>query len=288
MIIGSHVSLKADDYFLGSVQEALSYGANALMIYTGAPQNTIRKSVDTLMIAQGHAALAHANIPLEHVIVHAPYIINLGNTIKKETYELATSFLSKEIERVQAFKAKVIVLHPGAHMGAGTEVGIHSIIQGLNSVLKGVSGITIALETMAGKGTECGRTFEELKAIIDGVENKACISVCLDTCHVHDAGYDVHDVDGLLNHFDKIIGLEYLSVVHINDSKNARGAAKDRHDNIGYGFIGFETLHKYVTHPRLAHLVKILETPYVNDLPPYQTEIDMLRHGRFIAWRDEV
>jgi deoxyribonuclease-4 len=287
MIIGSHVSLKADDYFLGSVNEALSYGANALMIYTGAPQNTIRKSVNTLMIKEGRKALIDANIPIEHVIVHAPYIINLGNTKSADTFELATSFLSKEIERVKAFGAKVIVLHPGAHVGAGSEAGIASIISGLNMVLKGVEGVSIALETMAGKGSECGRTFEEIKAIIDGVENKACISVCLDTCHVHDAGYDVFDVDGLLNHFDEVIGLNYLSVVHINDSKNPVGAGKDRHENLGYGYIGFKTLHEYVTHPKLAHLPKILETPYVQDLPPYQHEIMMLKQGHFNAWRDE-
>jgi deoxyribonuclease IV len=287
MIIGSHVSLKSDDYFLGSVNEALSYGANALMIYTGAPQNTIRKSVNTLMIKEGRKALIDANISIEHVIVHAPYIINLGNTKSADTFELATSFLSKEIERVKAFGAKVIVLHPGAHVGAGSEAGIASIISGLNMVLKGVEGVSIALETMAGKGSECGRTFEEIKAIIDGVENKACISVCLDTCHVHDAGYDVFDVDGLLNHFDEVIGLHYLSVVHINDSKNPVGAGKDRHENLGYGYIGFKTLHEYVTHPKLAHLPKILETPYVQDLPPYQQEIMMLKQGHFNAWRDE-
>lgn len=287
MIIGSHVSLKADDYFLGSVKEALSYGSNALMIYTGAPQNTIRRSVSSLMIKEGRQALVDAQIPIEHVIVHAPYIINLGNTKSADTFELATSFLSKEIERVKAFGAKVIVLHPGAHVGAGPEAGIASIIQGLNMVLKGVEGVTIALETMAGKGSECGRTFEEIKAIIDGVENKACISVCLDTCHVHDAGYDVFDVDGLLNHFDEVIGLEYLSVVHINDSKNPKGASKDRHENLGYGYIGFNTLYQYVTHSRLAHLPKILETPFVGEKPPYQQEIMMLKQGQFIAWRDE-
>ena len=287
MIIGSHVGLKADEYFLGSVKEALSYGSNAFMIYTGAPQNTVRKSVESLMIKEGREALKEAGIPIEHVIVHAPYIINLGNTIKPETYELATSFLSKEIERVKAFGAKVIVLHPGAHVGAGSEVGINSIIRGLNTVLKGVEGISIALETMAGKGSECGRSFEEIKAIIDGVENKACISVCLDTCHVHDAGYDVHDVDGLLDEFDRIIGLDYLSVVHINDSKNSRGAMKDRHENLGYGEIGFKTLHRYVTHPKLAHLPKILETPYVGDLPPYREEINMLKEGHFNPWRNE-
>jgi deoxyribonuclease IV len=287
MIIGSHVGLKADEYFLGSVKEALSYGSNAFMIYTGAPQNTIRKSVSSLMIQEGRQALEDANIPIEHVIVHAPYIINLGNTKNADTFELATSFLSKEIERVKAFGAKVIVLHPGAHVGEGSEVGINSIIQGLNMVLKGVEGVTIALETMAGKGSECGRTFEEIKAIIDGVENKACISVCLDTCHVHDAGYDVFDVDGLINHFDEVIGLEYLSVVHINDSKNPTGASKDRHENLGYGYIGFNTLYQYVTHPKLAHLPKILETPYVNDQPPYKQEIMMLKAGQFIAWRDE-
>lgn len=287
MIIGSHVGLKADDYFLGSVKEALSYGSNAFMIYTGAPQNTIRKSVDSLMIKEGRAALNEAGIPIEHVIVHAPYIINLGNTLKAETFELATSFLSKEIERVKAFGAKVIVLHPGAHVGAGSEIGINSIIQGLNTVLKEVEGVTIALETMAGKGSECGRTFEEIKAIIDGVENKACISVCLDTCHVHDAGYDVHDVDGFLDEFDRVIGLQFLSVVHINDSKNSRGAMKDRHENLGYGEIGFKTLHRFVTHPKLAHLPKILETPYVGDQPPYSEEIKMLKEGHFNPWRNE-
>jgi len=287
MIIGSHVGLKADEYFLGSVKEALSYGSNAFMIYTGAPQNTVRKSVESLMIKEGREALKEAGIPIEHVIVHAPYIINLGNTLKPETYELATSFLSKEIERVKAFGAKVIVLHPGAHVGAGSEVGINSIIRGLNTVLKGVEGISIALETMAGKGSECGRSFEEIKAIIDGVENKACISVCLDTCHVHDAGYDVHDVDALLSEFDRVIGLDYLSVVHINDSKNTRGAMKDRHENLGYGEIGFKTLHRFVTHPKLAHLPKILETPYVGDLPPYREEINMLKEGHFNPWRNE-
>ncbi|MCD8575058.1 MAG: deoxyribonuclease IV [Erysipelotrichaceae bacterium] len=287
MIIGSHVGLKADEYFLGSVKEALSYGSNALMIYTGAPQNTIRKSVDSLMIKEGREALKEAGIPIENVIVHAPYIINLGNTLKPETYELATSFLSKEIERVKAFGAKVIVLHPGAHVGAGSEIGINSIIHGLNTVLNDVKGVTIALETMAGKGSECGRTFEEIKAIIDGVENKACISVCLDTCHVHDAGYDVHDVDALLSEFDRVIGLDYLSVVHINDSKNTRGAMKDRHENLGYGEIGFKTLHRFVTHPKLAHLPKILETPYVNDQPPYLEEIMMLKEGHFNPWRNE-
>lgn len=287
MIIGSHVGLKADEYFLGSVKEALSYGSNAFMIYTGAPQNTVRKSVQSLMIKEGRDALNEAGIPIEHVIVHAPYIINLGNTQKPETYELATSFLSKEIERVKAFGAKVIVLHPGAHVGAGSEIGINSIIRGLNTVLKGVEGTSIALETMAGKGSECGRSFEEIKAIIDGVENKTCISVCLDTCHVHDAGYDVHDVDGLLDEFDRIIGLDYLSVVHINDSKNSRGAMKDRHENLGYGEIGFKTLHRYVTHPKLAHLPKILETPYVGDLPPYREEINMLKEGHFNPWRNE-
>lgn len=287
MIIGSHVGLKADEYFLGSVKEALSYGASALMIYTGAPQNTIRKNVELLNIKEGRALLEQVNIPIEHVIVHAPYIINLGNTKSADTYELATSFLSKEIVRVKAFGAKVIVLHPGAHVGAGSDVGITSIINGLNMVLKGVEGVTIALETMAGKGTECGRSFEEIKAIIDGVENKQCISVCLDTCHIHDAGYDVHDVDALLQHFDDVIGLEYLSVVHINDSKNPMGAGKDRHENLGYGYIGFNTLYKYVTHPKLAHIPKILETPYVLENPPYKQEIEMLKHGQFIAWRDE-
>lgn len=288
MNIGSHVSLSAPDYFLGSVKEALSYGANALMIYTGAPQNTRRKAIEELNSEAGLALMQEHHIPLSNLIVHAPYIINLANTTKPETFELATSFLSKEIERVQALKGNVMVLHPGAHVGAGPQVGLDKAIEGLNIVLDGVSNVSIALETMSGKGSEIGRTFEEIAYLIHGVNNKACISVCLDTCHIHDAGYDLTDFDAILDEFDRVIGLEYLSVVHVNDSKNVRGASKDRHENIGYGEIGFDILHGVITNPRIKHLPKILETPYVKaEVPyaPYKFEIDMIKSGNFTDWR---
>lgn len=286
MKIGSHVGLKAPDYLLGSVDEALSYGSNALMIYTGAPQNTRRKNVEELMIQEGLQRMKDKNIAIENLIVHAPYIINLANTVKEETFELATSFLSKEIKRVQAMSGNVVVLHPGAHVNAGVEAGLNQAIKGLNMVLDNERNVSIALETMAGKGSEIGRTFEEVAYLIDGVNNKECISVCLDTCHIHDAGYDLNDFDHILDEFDRIIGLQYLSVVHVNDSKNIRGASKDRHENIGYGEIGFDILHGIIKHPRLSHLVKILETPYVDGLPPYKQEIEMIKNGKFVDWKN--
>lgn len=285
MIIGSHVSLKAPDYFFGSVKEALSYDSNALMIYTGAPQNTRRRDIDKLNIEAGLKLMDEHNLTSDRIIVHAPYIINLANSIKAETFELATSFLSSEIKRVKAFNTKIMVLHPGAHVGAGVEAGLDQAIKGLNMVLDEEDDISIALETMAGKGTELGRSFEELAYLIQGVNNKKCISVCLDTCHIHDAGYHITDFDAILAEFDRIIGLEYLSVIHINDSKNARGAQKDRHENIGYGKIGFDSLLKIVNHPKLQDLVKILESPYVEDQAPYKKEIQMLRNGQFEDWR---
>jgi deoxyribonuclease IV len=287
MRIGSHVSLKANEYFLGSVNEAISYGSNALMIYTGAPQNTARKPVAELLIHEGLQQMKHHDIPLENLIIHAPYIINLANSVKPETFELATTFLSKEIARVQAFSGNVVVLHPGAHVNAGLEVGLNQAIKGLNMVLENVSNVSIALETMAGKGSEIGSTFEEIAYLLKHVENKACVSVCLDTCHIHDAGYDLTDFDSILDEFDRVIGLKHLSVVHVNDSKNIKGAHKDRHENIGYGHIGFDILHQVITHPKLSHLPKILETPYVDDQPPYRQEIEMIKHGHFIDWKQK-
>lgn len=288
MKIGSHVSLSSPDYFLGAVNEALSYGANALMIYTGAPQNTRRIPVDELNSEAGLALMKENKIPLSNLIIHAPYIINLANTTKPETFELATSFLSQELKRVQSLSGNVVVLHPGAHVGAGIDLGLDQAIKGLNIVLDNVTNVSLALETMSGKGTEIGRTFEEIAYLIKGVNNKDCISVCLDTCHIHDAGYDLTDFDAVLDEFDRIIGLKYFSVIHVNDSKNIRGASKDRHENIGYGEIGFDILHGVITNPRLEHLPKILETPYIKAEPsyaPYKYEIEMIKKGQFVDWR---
>ncbi|MDG4655510.1 deoxyribonuclease IV [Ectobacillus antri] len=286
MKIGSHVSMSGKKMLLAASEEAVSYGANTFMIYTGAPQNTRRKPIEDLNIAAGLLHMDEHGI--DEIIVHAPYIINIGNSENGATFQLGVDFLRMEIERTEALRAaKQIVLHPGAHVGAGADVGIRKIIEGLNEVITSNQSVQIALETMAGKGTECGRSFEELAQIIEGVTHNEKLSVCFDTCHVHDAGYDiVNDFDGVLEEFDRIVGLERLRVLHINDSKNERGTKKDRHENIGFGRIGFEALHYIVHHPQLAHVPKILETPYVgedknNKKPPYKHEIEMLKNGTF-------
>ncbi|WP_374724598.1 deoxyribonuclease IV [Calidifontibacillus erzurumensis] len=285
LLIGSHVSMSGKKMLLGASEEAVSYGANTFMIYTGAPQNTRRKPIEELNIEAG--LLHMKNNGIEEIIVHAPYIINIGNSEKLETFKLGVDFLRSEIERTEAIGAKQIVLHPGAHVGAGVEKGIKKIIEGLNEVLTKDQNVQIALETMAGKGSECGSTFEELAQIIDGTTHNEKLSICFDTCHTHDAGYDiVNDFDGVLEEFDRIIGLDRLKVLHINDSKNERGARKDRHENIGFGKIGFEALNYIVHHPQLEHIPKILETPYVgedknNQKPPYRFEIAMLKSKQF-------
>ncbi len=283
--IGSHVSMSGKKMLLAASEEAVSYGANTFMIYTGAPQNTRRKKIEELNIDAGKKHMEQNGIV--DIVVHAPYIINIGNTSNPATFELGVSFLRSEIERTEALGARQIVLHPGAHVGAGTEAGIKKIIEGLNEVLTGKEKVQIALETMAGKGSECGKSFEELAMIIDGVNYNDKLSVCFDTCHTHDAGYKVaEDFDGVLNEFDKIIGIERLKVLHINDSKNSIGMRKDRHENLGFGHIGFAALSYVVHHPQLADIPKILETPFVgedknNKKPPYRFEIEMLRGQKF-------
>lgn len=220
---------------------------------------------------------------MDRVIIHAPYIINLANSMRPETAEFGVEFLQEELRRVDAIGASVLVLHPGAHVKAGVEVGVEWIVNGLNQVLdQDDSNVVIALETMAGKGSEIGSNFEELAKIREQIHKKERIKICLDTCHIHDAGYDLTAFDAILDEFDSILGLENLAVLHINDSKNERGARKDRHENIGNGFIGFETLAKIVHHPKLESITKILETPYIENKPPYNEEIEQL-----LAWKDQ-
>ena len=287
LIIGSHCSMCAPNFFLGSVQEALSYEANALMIYTGAPQNTIRKETSTFKINEG-LNLLKDKINYEHIIIHAPYIINLCSE-KPDTRQLAIDFLKKELVRASAFNAKYLVLHPGCKLNQSDEVGLEQIIFGLNECFKEVKNdVIICLETMAGKGSEMGSSFEQLKTIIDGVFEKDRIGVCLDTCHINDAGYDLNDVDKIMDRFEKIIGLDKLKVLHINDSKNPLGARKDRHENIGYGYVGFENLLKVIYHPKLDNIPKILETPWIvvddytkKSRPIYKQEISMIRNKEF-------
>ena len=281
--LGSHVKMAGKEMFLGSVKEAESYGANVLMLYTGAPQNTVRKEIAALNIEAGWEYAEKAGI--EEIVVHAPYIINLGNTVKPETFELGVTFLEKEIKRTAAMRSRILVLHPGAHVGAGEVDGITQIIKGLNLVLdRNEDDVYIALETMAGKGSEVGRTFEELKMIYDGVHKKDRLRVCFDTCHVHDAGYCLtEDYEGVLQQFDKVIGLSQIAVIHVNDSMNPRGAHKDRHANIGKGCIGFDILRQIVHDDRFAQIPKILETPWVAEegsnektIAPYKEEIAAL------------
>ena len=281
--IGSHVGMAGKEMFLASVKEAERYGANVLMLYTGAPQNTRRKEIKYLNIEAGWAYAKQAGI--REIVVHAPYIINLANTVKPETFELAVQFLEKEIRRTAAMRSHILVLHPGSALDAGAEAGIAQTVRGLNMVLdENEDEVFIALETMAGKGSEIGRTFEEIKAIYDGVNKKERLRVCFDTCHVNDARYDlVHDYDGVFKHFDQVIGLDQIAVFHINDSLNPLGAHKDRHANIGQGTIGFETLHRLVHDPRFMEIPKILETPWLcaegetkKTIPPYKEEIQQL------------
>lgn len=276
--LGSHVSMKAPGYLLSAVQESIGYGSNAFMIYTGPPQNSRRVDVEKFRIPEALALMDKAGIDRRRVIVHAPYIINLANAMKPETADFGAEFLREELRRTAAIGASTLVLHPGSHVKAGTETGITWITDRLNQILEeDDSDVVIALETMAGKGTEIGRSFEELKAIRDGVRFPERIGVCLDTCHIHDAGYDLSDFDAVLEEFDRVLGLDTLKVIHVNDSKNARGAAKDRHENLGKGYIGFEILYGIVHHPKLAHVTKILETPWIDDRPPYKEEIALLR-----------
>lgn len=283
MKIGSHVSMSSPDYLLGAVKEALSYGANSMMIYSGAPQTTKRVPTSKFKIKEAYEFMNQVGFDPKNIILHAPYIINLGNTVKSETFELAVSFLKQEIQRAQDLGVKVIVLHPGSHVQMGSQVGLDKIIEGLNEALVDAKDVVIALETMAGKGSECGRTFEEIRYILDRVKFKDNVGVCLDTCHIWDAGYDLNDFEAVLNQFENIIGIEKLSVLHINDSKNILGASKDRHENLGYGKIGFENLLNILYHPKLMHLVKILETPYIENHPPYKQEIKMILEKKWNA-----
>lgn len=285
LIIGSHVSFSKDKQLLGSVEEALSYGANTLMLYTGAPQNSNRLPISEVKTQEGLELMKKNNIDVANVIVHAPYIINPSNN---KNLDFNVSFLIQEIDRVIALGLTKLVLHPGSHVGLGVEQGIKNTIEVLNEALKEDDNVIICIETMAGKGTEIGFTFEQISEIIKGVKLNEKVGVCLDTCHINDAGYDVSNFDQILDDFDKIIGLDKLMCVHINDSKNIIGSHKDRHENFGIGEIGFDNLLKVIYHDKLKGIPKILETPYVGLentkdrlYPPYKFEIEMIKNKKF-------
>ncbi|MCR3905659.1 MAG: deoxyribonuclease IV [Tenericutes bacterium] len=281
--IGSHVSMSGDDMYLGSIKEALSYHANALMIYTGAPQNTRRKNLEDMKIQEAITFMKENDLDFDNVVVHAPYIINLGNP-DPERRAFAVSFLTEEVKRTAAMQVKQIVLHPGSAVGGDRRLATIWIAEGIKEVILNTKelDVKIALETMAGKGNEIGKTFEELKEIIDLVDEPSRVSVCFDTCHTHDAGYEIKDnFDEVIKHFDEVIGKSYISVFHVNDSKNPMGAAKDRHENFGFGYLGFDALIKVIYHPDFKDVPKILETPYVEGNPPYKEEIEMIKTMTF-------
>ena len=292
LIIGCHVSMNAPDYYLGSVKEALSYGANTFMFYTGAPQNSYRKPLEELKIDEGRQLIKEAGINEDNIVVHAPYIVNLANMNDLEKHEASKRIIANELIRCEAFNVHVLVLHPGAHMNKGEDFALNAIAKALDDIFSRLpqdNHVKIALETMSGKGSEVGINFEQISKLISLSNFKDRLGVCLDTCHVNDAGYNVFDKEQLFEQFDKIIGLDKLLVVHVNDSKNPIGAHKDRHENIGYGEIGFDALNSIVNDERLKNIPKILETPYFNQLPPYKKEIEMFRNGKFVPnWRDNI
>ena len=286
LIIGSHVGFSANKQLLGSVEEALSYGSNTFMFYTGAPQNTKRNPIKDEYTMEAYKLMKEHNIDLSKVVIHAPYIVNLGNL---ENFDFSVSFLRGELERASLLGIKNVVLHPGASVSYERSDSIESIIKGLNLILDNDLDVTICLETMAGKGNEIGINLNELKIIIDRVKFKNKIGVCLDTCHLNDSGVDLTKFDDYINEFDKEIGINYIKVIHVNDSKNEIGSHKDRHENIGLGTIGFDTLIKIIYDERFKYIPKILETPYVTEndeskekiYPPYKYEINMIRNKQF-------
>ena len=280
LIIGSHVSF-AKEQLLGSVKEALSYGSTTFMFYTGAPQNTFRSTINNELTSKAFDLMKENDIDIDKVIVHAPYIINLANNKEEDKYNFSINFLIEEINRCNMFDIKNLVLHPGSHVGLGREIGLDNIINALNIVIDKTKTVRILLETMAGKGTELGTNFDELKYIIDNIKDKDRIGICLDTCHLNDSGYVIDDFDKILDEEDSKIGLSYVKCIHINDSKNPRESHKDRHENIGYGTIGFDSLIKVIYNDRLKDVPKILETPYIEDKAPYKEEIEMIRKKSF-------
>ena len=281
LLLGCHVGFKKDTQLLGSLKEALSYHANTFMFYTGAPQNTSRYPIHDGLTLEALTLMKQEKFDYSKVVVHAPYIINFANDKDPDKYKFSVSFLQEELERCELLGIRYLVLHPGSHVGLGVDTAISNIAKGLNMIL-GTHPVTILLETMAGKGTEVGTTLEELKRIMDLVDDKEHLGVCLDTCHLNDSGYDMSKFDSFLDQFDKIIGIEKIGCVHVNDSKNPLGAHKDRHENIGFGTIGFDTLVSIIYNKRLENVPKILETPYVDrTYPPYKYEIEMIRNKKF-------
>ena len=284
MIIGSHVSFGEEQLF-GSLKEAISYNASALMFYTGAPQNTIRKPINKDYLDKAIALSKSNNIDFKNIVCHAPYIINLANRKEPEKWDFSINFLIQELNRCLELGVDKIVVHPGSSVGITQEEGINNIIDALNIILSKTKDVNILIETMAGKGNECGRNIDQVASIVNAI-NSDRLCVCVDTCHINDAGYNVRDFDKYLDEFDQKIGIDKIKCIHLNDSKNELGSHKDRHENIGFGTIGFDALYNVLINKRIENIPKILETPYIEidaktKKPPYKEEIKMLKEGVF-------
>ncbi len=279
MIIGSHVSF--NNGLLGCVKQSLSYGANTFMFYTGAPQNTVRKALDNENTKEAILLMNENNIDINNVVCHAPYIINLANKEVLSKWEFSISFLKTEISRCEALGVKYIVVHPGSSLKMDRNVALKNISDALNYAINGDTNVTVLLETMAGKGSECGVNISELKFILDNVIFKEKIGICLDTCHLNDSGVNISDFDNYLKSFDEEIGIDKIGCIHVNDSKNPLGSKKDRHENIGFGTIGFDNLINVIYSDKLKNVPKILETPFVEEYPPYKFEISEIKEKVF-------
>ena len=288
LLIGSHVSF-ANKQMLGSVEEAVSYGANTFMFYTGAPQNTVRNPLNDNFTKEAKKLMKDNNIDINNVVCHAAYIINLANNKELEKYKFSIEFLKDEIKRCHTLGITKLVIHPGSAVGIDRSEALKNIIYAINIILEDDEDVVILLETMAGKGTELGINIDEIETIINGVNKKDLIGLCLDTCHLNDSGVDIAKFSEYLDDLDKRIGLDKVKVIHVNDSKNEIGSHKDRHEIIGYGTIGFDNIINAIYDERLVSIPKILETPYIGDddndkmriYPPYKFEIEMLRSKNF-------
>jgi deoxyribonuclease IV len=281
IILGSYVKMNKETSLKGLVKEANKYGANAFMFYLGSPQNSYRKNFNSQEIKEFHEELKKEKISLNNVIVHAPYIINLGNYINKRISEFTFQFLKKEIEMCEKIGIKIIVIHPGSYPVDNSKQALKYVAENINKILTPQSKIKIAIETMSGKGKQIGINFDQIDYILKKIKLNQKVGVCWDTCHLHDYGFDVEKIEDLIKEFENKIGLKKLFVIHLNDSKSKKGEKKDKHENIGHGYIGFENILNFVFHPKLSKVTKILETPYIENKPVYKEEIKMILEKKF-------
>lgn len=285
LIIGSHVSFINGSELYGSVTEALESNSNTFMIYTGPNQSAIRSRIDPELTLKAQKLMKENDINIQNVMVHAPFIVNLANNKDERKYNFYISFMKSEIVRCKSLGIKNLIFHPGSRTDLDRKTALNNIIFGINSIMDDVTDFNLIIEYMAGKGTELGSTIEDMEYIMNNINCKDLVGVCLDTCHLNDSGIDISKFDEFMDVFDLKVGFNKIKCVHINDSLNGVGTHKDRHANIGYGTIGFDNLINVVYNKKLEGIPKILETPYVNGVSPYKYEIEMIRNKKFVDFK---